>query len=55
MEEEITATELKIENLQEEMQNDEYMSDFAKLSEIQDQITKLNEELEKKYEEWGKY
>ena len=55
LEEEITATELKIENLQEEMQNDEYMSDFAKLSEIQDQITKLNEELEKKYEEWGKY
>lgn len=55
LEDEIASIETKIEDLQKEMQNEEYMSDFEKLSKIQDEITKLNEELENKYEEWGRY
>lgn len=55
LEDEIASIEAKIEDLQKEMQKEEYMSDFEKLSKIQDEITKLNEELENKYEEWGRY
>ena len=55
LEEEITAIELKIDNLQKEMMKDDYKSDFKKLSEMQGEIARFNEELEKKYEEWGQY
>ena len=55
LEEEIGSIELKINELHNEMQKEEYMSDFEKLLEIQSEITRLNEDLEKKYEEWGQY
>ena len=55
LEEEIGSIESKINELHNEMQKEEYMSDFEKLSEIQSEITRLNEDLEKKYEEWGQY
>lgn len=52
IEEKITATEEKIEELKEELNNPEYSSNYSKLSKIQEEIDEKEEELLSLMDEW---
>ena len=52
LEKEIEEKENKIKSLQEEMLKDEYSTDYVKLKEMQDEIQDLNEQIDKKMQEW---
>ena len=51
-EEEIAEKEAHLQKLNEEMNRDEVVTDAGRLSEIQQELTRLSEELEKLYEVW---
>ena len=52
LEKEIEEKENKIKNLQNEMLKEKYSTDYVKLKEMQDEIQKINQEIEEKMAEW---
>ena len=52
LEKEIAEKENKVKDLQKEMLKEEYSTDYVKLKEIQDEIQRLNQEIEEKMAEW---
>ena len=53
LEKEIEEKENKIKNLQNEMLKEKYSTDYVKLKEMQDEIQKINQEIEEKMTEWA--
>ena len=52
IEQEINNKEEKIKNIEKEMTKEEICSDYVKLNELQEEIQKINHEIEEKMQEW---
>ena len=52
LEKEIESLEDEITKLKSEMQKQENATDYIKLNEFQEQINKLNDDIERKMQEW---
>ena len=52
IEQEINNKEEKIKNIEKEMTKEEIFSDYVKLNELQEEIQKINHEIEEKMQEW---
>ena len=52
LEKEIESLEYEITKLKSEMQKQENVTDYIKLNEFQEQINKLNDDIERKMQEW---
>ena len=52
LEKEIESLEYEITKLKSEMRKQENVTDYIKLNEFQEQINKLNDDIERKMQEW---